>query len=656
MKRKLIEIILLLILIVFGCKAQERIEFEGELVKPPVSTMQLGPAIFFSESFVEKLGVTEGNPVRIIAGNKIKDLRVYKFFGSDTTFAMHRKYADELDLKEGKNKFEIVIISPQEATITPKPIRFSVENYKGNLAKWKGYAFGAPHGDRDFETGSVVKLVAENYGVPATAAYGCRLSYRGIWYDCNRPLMKEPREDGRGVIPERQWNEAAEKKYNIYQDSVWANSEMRYGERFELFTSFHGHDLTLKLPDGTIKERPVIEGMGVGFTKDELRKIKKFYYEHREEYWVNPPELYFGNLPEDRVYELDGVKLQFFYSGLGTRTYGSLRSDLCKRALHFETPDGVRLDEEVQPNTARFLADLYSFVRTEIIEKSVSEKEASLNVRKPSDLGKKILIPAGEFIMGAPEGKGWSSERPQLTVFVDEFYIDKYEVTNFQYVRYLNDALKENLITVKDGKVYGKNGEPFCDTRESNPFAEIIFKDGKFSVSDSREYFPVIFVTYFGAKAYAKFNGGDLPSEAEWEKAATWDGTKKYFYSVSRDTIYESDANFEDSGDPFEKVFPATTPVGFYETASPYGVKDMSGNVWEWCADTYKYGIYRDAKEKILKNPLIETEGTMKSVRGGAWNTEFTVTRGTMRLGINPRTGLVNLGFRCVYHKNSEER
>ncbi len=655
MKRKILILLFSVIAFSISCNAQTKRQFEGVRVSPPVSTLQLGPAIFFSPEFTDELGVAEGDPIRIVKGNKIKDLRIYKFFGKKNEFAIHDKFANELGITDGTNKFDIILISKNEATISPKPIKFTVENYKGDLTKWKGYAFGAPHGDCDFETGAVVKLVAENYGIPATAAYGCRLSYRGIWFDCNRPLMKEPKPDGRGVIPERQWNEAAEEKYEIYQDSVWANSRMRYGERFELFTSFHGHDLSVKLPDGTKIERPVIEGMGVGFTKEELRKIKKFYYENRSRYWENPPDLYFGNLPEDRTYEQFGVKLNFFYSGLGTRTYGSLRSDLCKRALHFETPNTVRLDEAVQPKTAEFLHDLYEFVRTEIIEKETAEKPENIDVRAPKDLNEKITVPAGEFVMGAPEEKGWSSERPQHTVFIDEYEIDKYEVCNLRYAKFLDEAKRAGKIIVKDGKVYGADGKLYFETERANPFSEIFYRKGKFIVKKNREYFPVVFVTYRGAKAFAEFYGGDLPTEAEWEKAASWDGAKKYFYAVAGDTIKENEANFEDSGDPFEKILPGTTPVGFYETASPYGVKDMSGNVWEWCKDTYVYGAYKNFADGVARNPVVLREGTMKTVRGGAWNTEFAVTRATMRLGINPDVGLVNLGFRCVYRKSKNK-
>ncbi len=624
-------------------------EITATLVNPPVATRQLGPAIFFNAKVLKKFTDEEGNVFTFGVGNRQEILRAYVFFGADTTFGMYKEFAQKLGLQYG-NKYSITVSKTgnEEKILPPKKIGFKVENYKGDLKKWRKIAIGAPHGDCDNETGAIVKLTAKLYGIPATAAYGCRLSYRGIWYDCNRPLMKMPKKNRHGVIPERIWNKQAEEKYHTYQDSVWANSRLKYGRRFKLFTSFHGHDLTVRLPNGKRVERPVIEGMGVGFTKNELRKIKSFYNRHKYEYYKNPPAIYFGNLPEDRYYICKGQKLSFFYSGLGTRTYGSLRSDIVEHALHLETPNTMRLNPKVQPTTAKLLHDLYVFIVDSILNKPDSVKK-EIPDYVPEDLDATVEIPAGVFIMGAPDNFGWSSEHPQRIVFVDSFSISKNEVTNFQYAKFLNEVLAKGEIEIEQGKVTDSKakGEVLCDLRNGNPFAEIYFANGKFGVKKGREYFPVVYVSYYGAEKYAKFYGMRLPTEAEWEKAASWQNGRKFLFSSATNGASKRKINFEDSNDPFEKLLPGTTPVG-YLGAGVNNLNDMSGNVWEWCSDYYNYSQLKEYTSDVTKNPKGPGYKSMKTIRGGAWNTEGFTTRTTMRLGINPNARLVNVGFRCV--------
>ena len=259
------KIIFSALLLLFVSCSQE-VTYEVELVYPPVATMQLGPSIFLSETDFEKMNLVEGTPVTVNINNKSKDLRIYKSFGKSNKIGIHKKYLSYFGINY-KDKIQIKITKTNNSKLTPKSIDFSVENYPGNLDKWNGYAFGAPHGDCDNKTGEVVKILSEQYGIPSTAAYGCRLSYRGIWYDCNRPLMKEAKPSGKGVIGERLWNEEAIKKYKAFQDSAWSNSGLKYGKRFKLFTSFHGHDLSVTLANGKKIQRPVIEGIGTGFTK-----------------------------------------------------------------------------------------------------------------------------------------------------------------------------------------------------------------------------------------------------------------------------------------------------------------------------------------------------------------------------------------------------
>jgi len=644
---------ILALFILNACAERKELRFKAELVKPPVATRQLGPSIFVPDSLIRVLGVAEGTPVLAELAGKSVELRIYKLMRPGNLFAVHKKYREFWNLETGQTyPLLLKTIPPHQARLIPKPVRFSVENYHAQPARWQSVAIGAPHGDCDLETGAIVKLVTQNYQIPSTAAYGARLSYRGIWYDVNRPLMKLPKKGG-GVIPERVWNSRAEEIYHMYQDSVWKNSGLRYGQRFKLFCSFHGHDLTVKLADGKVIQRPVIEAMGIGFRKSELRKIKTFYNQHKTKYFENPPLLVFGNLPEDRVYEYQSIPLTFFYSGLGTRVYGSLRSDLIEHGLHMETPNSMRLNPEVQPHTARFLHDLYEFVMNEILAKRKdAPQERKISFQRHGKPGM-VKVKGGVFPMGAPKGVGWSGERPQHQVKVDPFQIDRYEVTNRQYAEFLNQALNQQQITVTKGVVRSAAhpDQIWLRTYQAAPMSHITYRQNRFKVLEGKEDFPVIFVSWYGAKAYARWLGGDLPTEAEWEMAASWDrrNNKKYLYGYASDMVDSSKANFEDSGDPFEQeTGTRTTPSGFYRASSPSGAYDMSGNVMEWCRDYYQYGYYKHAPQGVWDNPAGPETGTMRTVRGGAWNLEPWVSRTTFRLGVHPNATLVNVGFRCV--------
>ncbi len=637
-----------------GCQMQQQVTFRAQLVKAPVATRQLDPAVFVPKHVIRKLHINEGDPVQVTYQRRALQVRIYDIWREGNIFALHKNFADSLGLTRGQTyPIRIRALRSGETHLTPRPIRTWVENYHGQKENWQKIALGAPHGDCDMKTGDIVKIVSQQFGIPATAGYGARLSYRGIWFDMNRPLMKLPKKGG-GVFRERVWNRKAEQVYHMYQDSVWRNSGLRFGQRFRLFSSFHGHDLTVRLKNGKVIQRPVIEAMGVGFRKTQLRKIKDFYNRHKTEYYTDPPQLVFGNLPEDRVYTYQGIPLTFFYSGLGTRVYGSLRSDLVRHALHMETPNSMRLDPAVRPKTARFLHDLYRFILDSVLAEDVPSslpKNFSYTPRK----GKRwIKIDGGTFDMGAPKNVGWASEHPQHRVRLKGFHMASYEVTNQEYADFLNSALKEGRIVVEQGVVKNARNpeEIWFRSKEAAPMSQIEFRDQSFFVQKGKAPFPVIYVSWYGAQAYAQFYGWRLPSEAEWEMAASWDARKnrKYIYAYASDRVDAAKANFEDSGDPSEAQTDEaqTVPVGYYAAKSPAGAYNMGGNVMEWCADFYDYGFYKKAPKGVWENPLCTEEKTMRTVRGGAWNLEPWIGRTTFRLGIHPNATLVNVGFRCA--------
>lgn len=159
-----------------------------------------------------------------------------------------------------------------------------------------------------------------------------------------------------------------------------------------------------------------------------------------------------------------------------------------------------------------------------------------------------IWIPEGEFLMGSPEGEGHYNERPQRSVYLDGYFIDKYEVTWQQYEAYCQAISK---------------------TRHSRP-------------SWAGNDHPVVNVSWENARAYATWVGGDLPTEAQWEKAARGTGGLRYPWGNSlRLSDGSTPCNHEVGNDSRH-----TVPVDSYrDGASPYGCLHMAGNVFELCLD-----------------------------------------------------------------------
>jgi len=234
-----------------------------------------------------------------------------------------------------------------------------------------------------------------------------------------------------------------------------------------------------------------------------------------------------------------------------------------------------------------------------------------------------ILVPAGEFLMGSPEGEGGKEEHPQHKVYLDAYYIDKYEVTNQQFAKFLNER----------GKDTDENGQKMVFEHEWG-----IKKVGQgFSPAKSYESYPVINVTWYGANQYAKWAGKRLPTEAEWEKAARAGSNTKYCYGNEENKLSEYAWYSANSGSK-------THSVGAKEP-NIWGVYDMHGNVWEWCNDWYDESYYKNA---FYKNPQGPDKGSPRVIRGGSWSNDAVGCRAANRLGNNPDNRWNNIGFRCA--------
>lgn len=204
-----------------------------------------------------------------------------------------------------------------------------------------------------------------------------------------------------------------------------------------------------------------------------------------------------------------------------------------------------------------------------------------------------VFVPAGNFIVGSEQG--YDDEKPVHTVYLDDFYIDKFEVTNVFY-----------RACVEVGACQPPN-RTSSFTRE-NYYANPQYDDH-----------PVIFVDWEDARSYCAWRGMDLPTEAQWEKAARGSDGRTYPWGEGIDGTL---ANYNDTvGD--------TTAVGSYEDGkSPYGAYDMAGNAWEWVADWYSNTYYLSTP---LTDPPGPSSGEYRVLRGGSWHDDERIVRTSNR-------------------------
>jgi formylglycine-generating enzyme required for sulfatase activity len=261
-------------------------------------------------------------------------------------------------------------------------------------------------------------------------------------------------------------------------------------------------------------------------------------------------------------------------------------------------------------------------------------------------------IPAGTFEMGDHDGVGYVYERPVHSVTLRGFQMSTCETTNAQYAAYLNEAMATGLIQVADGVLYASSDtartQPYCDTYGSNPYSQIEYDGGRFTVrsredKDMSDY-PVVMVSWYGATAFCDYYGCRLPTEAQWEYAAQGGYHDPYYqYPWGASTIDCNKANYNNCNPMTLKTRPFTSPVGYYGPQGAYGLCDMCGNVWEWCQDwfTSTYYSFSPASE-----PTGPATGTERVLRGGAWNTDAKGCRVPRRYWQYPDSRKNNYGFR----------
>ncbi len=229
----------------------------------------------------------------------------------------------------------------------------------------------------------------------------------------------------------------------------------------------------------------------------------------------------------------------------------------------------------------------------------------------PAASGEMVPIPAGTFQMGSDAN--CASALPVHSVTLSAFYIDKYEVTNAEFERFMNAGGYSTQAYWSAAGWAWRTGNAINQPAYWN--------SGSYSSGTSYPGFPVIGVSWYEAEAFANFVGKRLPTEAEWEWAARGNDGRSYPWGEG---LTPAQANYGGNSDPYE---PNPTPVGYFDGsthtnppfatssgASPFGVHDMAGNAVEWVADWFDY--YPGSPQT---NPVGPPTGNYKILRGGSF-------------------------------------
>jgi formylglycine-generating enzyme required for sulfatase activity len=302
-----------------------------------------------------------------------------------------------------------------------------------------------------------------------------------------------------------------------------------------------------------------------------------------------------------------------------------------------------------------------------------------------------VWIEGGTFVMGAEDQEGRADEYPSHNVKVKGFWIDATEVTNKQFQQFVdatgyvttaervpdwNELKKQlppgtpkppdsvlvaaSLVFVQQPAAVGLGDPSMWWTWKKG--ASWRHPQGPGSTIKGKENFPVVHVSWDDAMAYCKWSGKRLPTEAEWEYAARGANRAKYPWGNEDVEDHQPKANTWQGKFPSLNTtwdgFDNTSPVKSFQSNS-YGLYDMAGNVWEWCADWYQHDYYKKIGQSLVENPAgpsssfdpDEPTVPKKVVRGGSFLCNASYCKGyrvSSRMKTATDTGLEHTGFRCV--------
>lgn len=277
-----------------------------------------------------------------------------------------------------------------------------------------------------------------------------------------------------------------------------------------------------------------------------------------------------------------------------------------------------------------------------------------------------VFIPAGTFMMGSPENepRRQTKETQHPVTLTQGFYMGKYEITNAQYAVFLNASGigEAGRATVSyDGT---SSEELLVRISAGNYNWGLEWRTDGWAPVTGYENHPVIFVSWYGAKAYADWAGGSLPTEAQWEYACRGGQTESLPFGIGngkdltgdmanfngRYVYIYADGGFTDLGEGGGPYAASTTAAGTYANSYANGFQlcDMHGNVWEWCLDSWTGANYVTGSDHVT-DPVSPDPGIFRVYRGGSWFLQGQYCRSAYRSGEFPDFVDSSIGFRVVF-------